>query len=466
MKRFVAFFLVFVVISAQAQNLKTDSMKFGRFGTVTCYRNVDFPPRVAIFVSGDGGWNKGVVDMARSLAGDSALVIGFDIIHYLKELAASPDKCTYAAADFEMLSQFVQKKLQFPTYHTPVLVGYSSGATLVYAVLVQAPPNTFAGAISMGFCPDLPLVKPFCKGNGLEFEPGPKGKGYSFLPTNTLTQPWIAFQGDIDQVCSPQDVEAYVKKVNNATLVQLPHVGHGFSVPKNWLPQLRQSFAKIAPVDSVTTTTPSPAELQDLPLVELPATGDAQDLMAVIVSGDGGWANIDKRLGDYFSQHGIAVVGLNSLKYFWTRRTPDSSAIDLQRIVSHYSSIWRKSKILLVGYSRGADVLPFMANRLPSETQSKIVGIALLGLEPKVDFKFHLTDWLGGGDPKSALPTKPEVDKLKGLNVICFYGDDEKDSACHTLDSSWVKMVEMKGGHHFGGDYETIAKGILEKLPQ
>ena len=31
----------------------------------------------------------------------------------------------------------------FPKYITPILVGYSSGATLAYATLVQAPVGTF-----------------------------------------------------------------------------------------------------------------------------------------------------------------------------------------------------------------------------------------------------------------------------------------------------------------------------------
>jgi type IV secretory pathway VirJ component len=466
MKRVLVLIVLISVVTVHAGNLMVDSVQFGRFGKVVYYRTTEFPSRVVLFVSGDGGWNKGVVDMARSLAGDDALVLGIDIVKYLKQLDLSKERCSYPAADFEMLSQYIQKKLDFPTYHTPILVGYSSGATLVYALLAQAPPNTFAGAISMGFCPDLPVTKPFCKGNGLEFEPGPKGKGYNFLPVSNLSQPWIAFQGQIDQVCDPKSVEQFVKKVNTGEIVPLPKVGHGFSVQRNWLPQLHEAFAKLSREDTATSTAPSPAELSGLPLVELPATGGNRDLLAVILSGDGGWASIDKRLGEYFSAHGIAVVGLNSLKYFWSRKTPDTASIDLNRIIDYYTTDWRKSKVLLVGYSRGADVLPFMANRLPQATLDKIAGVALLGLESRVDFKFHLTDWLGGGDPKSALPVKPEVQKLKGLNVICFYGDDEKNSACRTLDTSWVKVVEMQGGHHFGGDYETIAKTILEKLPK
>ncbi len=126
---------------------------------------------MVLFVFGDGGWNLDVVDMARELSLLDSLVVGVD--NYLRELAKSNEKCSYPAADFELLSKFVQKKLDFPMYMTPVLVGYSSGATLVYATLVQALSNTFRGAISLGFCPDLPLTKPLCGGSGLEWELGP-----------------------------------------------------------------------------------------------------------------------------------------------------------------------------------------------------------------------------------------------------------------------------------------------------
>ncbi len=455
--------LLCVVSVAAAPHAAESSFDFGRFGLVHIYRDSKPPSRVAIFISGDGGWNKGVVDMAREISKDNALVIGTDITHYLAELDKTPGGCSNPASDFEALSQYVQKKLDLPSYITPVLIGYSSGATLAYAVLVEAPAGTFSGAISMGFCPDLPLTKPLCKGDGLEATTGPKGKGYSFLPAPGLTSPWIALQGDIDQVCNVNDVKAFVSQVPGAQLVVLPKVGHGFSVQKNWLPQLRSSFAKLAFSFDTTTATVTPDLIGDLPLIELPVKESKSDYFALLLSGDGGWAGIDKQLAGYLSSQGIPVVGLNSLKYFWTRRTPDGSGSDLMRIISHYMTAWNKQKVLLIGYSRGADVLPFMANRLPAQMQAQVVGLALLGLEGTVDFQFHLSDWLGGSE-SDGLPVKPELEKLRGMNIICVYGVDEKHSLCDSLDDSWVTKVQMKGGHHFGGDYQTIAKEILDKI--
>ena len=154
--------------------LRVDTLAFGRFGPVVLYRQSEHPSRVVLFISGDGGWNRGVVDMARGLAGLDALVVGVDIRRYLASLATARGSCGYPAADFEALSQWVQQRLGYPGYVPPVLVGYSSGATLVYATLVQAPPGTFRAGMSLGFCPDLRLGAPLCRGEGLASGNGPR----------------------------------------------------------------------------------------------------------------------------------------------------------------------------------------------------------------------------------------------------------------------------------------------------
>jgi type IV secretory pathway VirJ component len=482
-----------------------ETLTYGRFGRVALYRQTPHPGRVVLFFSGDGGWNLGVVDMARTLSTMDALVVGISLPRYTKALGAASEKCSYAAADAELLSKYVQKKLGFPTYTPPVLVGYSSGATLVYALLVQAPPNTFKGAISMGFCPDLPLTKPLCAGHGLTWGPGPKGKGFSFKPADTLEQPWIAFQGLIDQVCSPQDVEAYVRQVRKGEAVMLPKVGHGFSVPSHWEAQFKEAFLRLTgttepghlpaasgapgaagaaaapggagghgapgpgspggpPPAAAAGAHPAPGaggavpSVADLPLVEVPAKLPAGDLLAIIVSGDGGWAGIDKDVAEDFAAKGVPVVGLNSLQYFWSARTPDGAAADLQRIARHYLAAWGKQHLLLAGYSLGADVLPFMANRLPADLQARIRLIALLGPGRRTSFEFHLTDWLGGsgGD----LPVLPEVAKLRGKPLLCLYGQQEQDSLCTEI-GALGKAVSFQGSHHFGGAYASLADRIL-----
>lgn len=431
------------------------------FGTVTLYQSRPAPSHLVLFVSGDGGWNQGVVDMARALAEDDALVAGIDITRYLKTLNEGSGPCAYPAADFEALSKEIQKNRGFAAYVPPVVVGYSSGATLAYAVLAQAPPNTFLGAISLGFCPDLPLKRPLCKGAGLAWTTGPKGKGVSFLPATHLRQPWVSLQGTIDRVCHADETQRYVGQVSNGEVVLLPKVGHGFSVQKNWMPQFRAAFAKVIASGQWVQPSHEPS-LSDLPLVELPSTGD-YDALAIIVSGDGGWAGIDRDVGNGLVGRGVPVVGLNSLRYFWSPRTPEQGAKDLDRILTHYLQAWGKTRAILIGYSMGADVLPFMVTQLPPATRSRVVGVVLLGPSPTARFEFHLTNWVGATPAARAYPTRPEVERLGDLHVLCLAGADESDSLCRA-DLPKVDRQFLAGGHHFGGDYQRIVTIIAHTM--
>ncbi len=439
-----------------------ETVPFGRFGDVSVYHGAARPSRVAIFVSGDGGWNQGVVSMARSLASTGALVLGVDIRRYLRAVEASPDKCAYPASDFEALSQYMQKRLDLPRYITPMLVGYSSGATLVYATLVQAPGVTFRGGVSLGFCPDLPVTKPFCRGSGLEWDPEPKGRGVIFRPATSLETPWIALQGTIDQVCNPQTTVAFVRQVTRGEVVLLPRVGHGFSVERNWMPQFRDAFARVASAAETPATAPAPpSPVADLPLTEVPAAGETRDALVVWITGDGGFGVTDKGVTARLAERGYPVAVLNSLHYFWKPKTPEIAAQDLTRILRAYQATWKKDRFVLIGYSLGADVLPFLVNRLPTDLADRIATVVLLGPSRTAHFEFHVTDWLGNFKRKSDRQVLPEVERLKGRNILAFYGEDEKDTIGPDLANGLARVIPLPGGHRIGGRYGSVADSIL-----
>ncbi len=443
-----------------------ETFSFAPFGTIHVYAPAGAPAQVVLFVSGDGGWNLGVIPMARRLVAEGALVAGIDIRTYLAGLEGSKP-CAYPAGSLEELSRAVQLRHHLQEYRAPILVGYSSGATLVYAALAQAPPETFRGAISLGFCPDVSLRTPLCRGRGLVSHPKAKGTGHDLDPFPELALPWVVLQGDIDQVCAPAETARFVGQIPSARLVSLPKVGHGFSVTARWEPQYLEAYRQLAKEAPAPAPPPSasatPDDLARLGLVEVPATGPERDLMAVFATGDGGWAEIDKRVSARLAASGVPVVGWSSLKYYWSPRTPDAAASDLARILEHYGTLWKKRRFLLVGYSFGADVLPFLATRLPAELRARVALVGLLGLSENASFEFHVTGWLGVDTGHH--PTAPEVARLGTTPVLCLRGDDEDDSACRLLHGPAVRTLTLPGGHHFGGNYEKIADEILAALP-
>jgi type IV secretory pathway VirJ component len=135
------------------------------------------------------------------------------------------------------------------------------------------------------------------------------------------------------------------------------------------------------------------------------------------------------------------------------------AAANLARIIRHYTSAWHVNHVILVGYSFGADVLPFLVNRLPSDAAAHVRSVALLGLSGTAVFEFRLTSWLGAGS-RSKYETAPEVERLR-VPVVCVYGENENGSECHDLKGLHVTSTEVGRGHHFGGDYARLVSVIL-----
>ncbi len=449
----------FAVAAAEKQ------LPAGRFGTATVYMPEGTPQSVAIFVSGDGGWNLGVVSMARALAKEGAVVIGVDIRRYLASLRAAAQKpdasCSSLAGDFETLSHRIQKQIGMTEYQVPVLVGYSSGATVVYAALVQSPPGTFEGAMSLGFCSDQDFGgAQLCPGSGLRYSPGKKGE-IILEPQKSLSQPWIALQGQKDQVCSAKEVDEFAALSGEAQVVKLPTVGHGFSVERNWLPQFLESFKSITARQEARRTA-RPPDIGDLPVNEVSATEGSSDTFALLLTGDGGWAGLDKEVAAKLAAAGVSTVGLNSLKYFWTQRAPEQAANDVARVMRHYLAAWNKKRVLLVGYSFGADAMPFIVNRLPVDLKSVVASVSLLGISANASFEIRVADWIGADSAGPA--TQPELAELVApggaVPVLCLYGEGDKDTICPSLPGK-VARERVGKGHHFSGEYTEIADRIL-----
>jgi len=206
---------------------------------------------------------------------------------------------------------------------------------------------------------------------------------------------------------------------------------------------------------------PQPPPAADLPLLEFPA-GPGRPCLAVFLTGDGGWADLDSQVSARLVSAGIPVVGWNSLKYYWVQRSPEEASRDLERILAYYLEKWKKTQAVLVGYSRGADVLPFLASRLQPARLRQVRLLALLGPSASNRFAPLATEYTHLGARAPELPLAPELRKLSGLKVLGFYGTDEADSLCKT--AAGLECVELPGGHHFGGAYARIAQRILAEL--
>jgi len=436
-------------------------LSHGRFKDFPIYKPSGSPTSFVLLLSGDGGWNSTADAMARQLVRQGAMVAGVDWARFKANLEADGDQCVFPDGDLENLSHFVQAYFHTTTYLSPILVGVSSGAAMAYAMLAQAPRNTFAAALTLGFCPSLDMEKPLCKGSGIESVHSTRGHGVEFLPIKNLGNPWVNLQGANDRVCPAGATRDFISQVRGAAGVTLPKVAHDFASLPDWLPQFTAGYNRLATQNPTTRVAPPPAGLSDLPIVEVPAQPGVAptDTFAIIMSGDGGWAGLDQDVAAALSAKGIPVVGLDSLRYYWTARTPDGLAADTDRMIRYYLAHFGKQRVLLIGYSQGADVLPFAVNRLSEATRARVALVAVMGMSEHALFEFHLSSWIS--DSNSGPATLPEINRISGVPVLCIYGADESDSLCPKLDPRKFNIVKLKGGHHFDGDYANLARQIL-----
>jgi len=239
--------LLFVVLSFSTIILKAgakESTPLPGFKKVWIYGNTVNPTSVVIILSGDGGWVLGVVHAAKQLAKQNAMVIGVSCMPYIRHLRKLDIECYSTATDIENLSIFIQKKYHITNYIKPIILGYSLGATLAYGIIAQAPAHTFKGAIALGFCYDLELPKPLCKGAGLECSNRVK-KSYDLLPSRHITDPFIIIQGVNDRMCKFCLAKDFVNQTTNAEIIGLPDIRHGSLGLRKWMPKILEAYRKV-----------------------------------------------------------------------------------------------------------------------------------------------------------------------------------------------------------------------------
>ena len=382
---------------------------------------------------------------AERLVARGAAVALVDLPTLISREAASEDtECHYIYGDLDDLAHNAEHELGMTNWRWPVLFGIGGGGGgFAYLVLGQTPLNTAAGSVSLGFEPTLPTKLPLC-GDNLANDPA-KSK-FTYGPANALPGRWRW----IASAPPPPNLAEFVKASGSARL------------------QIVGGDAKAqldAALDAVFEIGSPPETALDLPLVELPAKQKAKAL-AVFISGDGGWRDIDKKIGDYLADQNVAVVGVDSLRYFWRHKSPEQIAADLDRIVDYYQRRWQVRATALLGYSFGADVLPLAWGKLSPATREATQVIGLVGFEPTADLEVSISGWLGL-ESSQAVAVRPYLASMPASKVLCVFGlDEERDheTACTFPELAGATKLNRPGGHHFDGNYQTIADAILAKL--
>jgi type IV secretory pathway VirJ component len=424
---------------------------------------------VVLFMSGDGGWNLGVVDMARRMM-PKALVIGVSYVA-LRQAPGQTTKCWMPSGDLEVIAHSAEKQLALPAYQPPVLVGYSSGASEVYEALA-ASPYSFAGGLAMGFCPDLPASHSLCSSDNFKPPSRDLKRNVVMLPkVPELARELFVVNGIQDQVCQSSDMHAFLDDMRNVHFVEAPGTGHGFSRPFRWGPPFDEAYDKVLesatnanhPLHVVTEAAPGTAasleprfEVLKLPLEYQWA--DRTRALLIFSSGDGGWMPLDRGVADYLAAHDVSVVGLNTQSYLWNERTPEDCAADLSRILDVAEAL--HVPIFVGGYSIGAEITPFMLNALKEADRARVSGEVLIAPSETATFEFKVVNMLFRA--KQTPYVVADAVKKGHLPAVCVSGKDEdaRDTACTGMGTA-ADAVQLPGSHHFNGKYADLGKVVM-----
>jgi type IV secretory pathway VirJ component len=216
----------------------------------------------------------------------------------------------------------------------------------------------------------------------------------------------------------------------------------------------------LATVGSAGCQASSPA---DLPLVNIAPASPARGPVVLMLSGDGDWLTFMSTLGKQAAALGSPVVGLKSRVYLHKPHTPDEVADDMAGAVRQALATYGRSDVLVIGYSRGAEMAPFMINRWPADLRAKVKGVALIGAGEWANFTFHKIDLVKFEHRPDDLPLRPEIARLGGIPIVCVYGVDEGPGLCANPVPG-MRVESHPGGHRVAKDDEDVARMILADL--
>jgi type IV secretory pathway VirJ component len=200
---------------------------------------------------------------------------------------------------------------------------------------------------------------------------------------------------------------------------------------------------------------------QNLPMKEWEASAHTKPLVFYI-SGDGGLNRFSNELCTAINKEGFDVDAMDSKSYFWSQKTPARTAEDISDFLSKKIARRPNQQIVLIGYSFGADVLPFVLNRLPKNIADKIKVSFLMASSGSTDFVIHIADLFGSGK-RRGMDVLSEVNKISNQKIVILNSSDDKQLDPGKITIKHITEV-LPGGHHFDGDIDEIVKAIVKYI--
>ena len=193
------------------------------------------------------------------------------------------------------------------------------------------------------------------------------------------------------------------------------------------------------------------------PVAEFPTALQGSRL-AFVFAGDDGATAAMRELARRLARAGVPSVVVASGD---APDSPTATGNEIDRLVRQHLSEWGRERLLLIGAARGAGMLPFVANRMGRDLRDRVDAIVLVDVPERVSFRREWKrPWRAVPRPTD-LPILPELERMRGIPLLCLYERGDRDAFCPSLDPALVKRESSPRGVSWGADGSALARRVL-----
>ncbi len=194
--------------------------------------------------------------------------------------------------------------------------------------------------------------------------------------------------------------------------------------------------------------------------------------LVLVLSGEGGWRAFDIQLAKWLSDDGYWVGGIDCMKYFWK---PQDDRAQLAKDVSSFAAALKRTshaaagtRVILAGFSFGADLAPWIAGAAPPELP--VASLLMIGPDLTGSLEARVTEILGFKPSGHTFDTAKALAESRAVPVLFVHGGKDDNSSAPQLHQAFAgpkRLAVIAGAtHHFAGHEQELRTAILDGLRQ
>lgn len=194
--------------------------------------------------------------------------------------------------------------------------------------------------------------------------------------------------------------------------------------------------------------------------------------LALVLSGEGGWRAFDDLVAGWLAGAGYWTGGFDAKAYFSDPQDDRQAFVkDLRAYAAQLEKAASSppgSPLLLVGFSFGADLAPWIAGAGGWE-RGRIAAIVMLGPDEVGSTQFRWTEMLGLSQPTDhVFDTAEALRSAAGTPMLFIHGGADSKSSVPKLAAAAPEpktvIVVPGANHHFTGKEDDLRKAFLDGI--